>query len=291
MDENDATALAGFATALIQANRPAEGLDHIEQAMRLDPHHPPSYLILLGAAQFGMEKFEEAAATFQRAIKRNPDNELPFIYLASVYGHLGRIEEADDAIEDANDLRNLAGLGELSLREVRAYSFNPFDNEIDFARFGSKPVQDFVRAGLTDIPALKWQYLVTFHPILGSGNSWFEVEGATVIDIATAKSFHDRGVVFIDASKESVWKAAHIPGAVHLPWYRTGGPNQVIFSKTTISEVAQHNDEIVLYDSAFPPIPAAAVAKAVIWGYQKVYSFRRGAQAWKDAGYPVETGP
>ena len=61
LDENDATALAGLADALIKANRPAEGLDFIEQAMRLDPHHPPSYLIILGAAQLGMEQFEEAA--------------------------------------------------------------------------------------------------------------------------------------------------------------------------------------------------------------------------------------
>jgi len=258
--------------------------------MRLDPHHPPSYLIILGAAQFGMEQFEEAAVTFERAVKRNPDNEIPFIYLASAYGHLGRIEDADDAIEDANDLRNLVGLGELSLREVRAYSTDPFDNEIDFARFGSTPVQDFVRAGLNDIPALKWQYLVTVHVVLGPGNSWFEVEVATKIDIATAKSFHDRGVVFIDVSGESNWNAGHIPGAVHLPGERTADPNQVRFNKTTLGEVAQHNDEIVLYRSDWGIISPFVMAKAVTWGYQKVYSFRGGAQAWKDAGYPIESG-
>ncbi len=39
----------------------------------------------LAAAQFGMERYEEAAATFERAVKRNPDNELPRIYLASSY--------------------------------------------------------------------------------------------------------------------------------------------------------------------------------------------------------------
>ncbi len=31
-------------------------------------------------------------------------------------------------------------------------------------------------------------------------------------------------------------------------------------------------------------------AKAVIWGYRKVYHFDGGAKAWKEAGYHVETG-
>ncbi len=290
LENNDAAAHAGLAEALILAGKPAEAIDAIEIAMRLDPHHPPNYLITLGAAQFGMERFEEAALIFERAVKRNPDNEIPFIYLASAYGHLGRIEDADNAIEEVNDLRNLVGLGELSLREVGTYSTDPFDAQIDFARLGSKPVQELVRAGLTEIPALKWQYLVTVHRILGAGNSWFEVEGATKIDISTAKLFHDRGVVFIDVSRESTWNAGHIPGAVHLSFERTPDPNQVRFNKTTLGEVAQHNDEIVLYYSEWVIMPAWDMAKAVTWGYQKVYSFRGGAQAWKDAGYPIETG-
>jgi TolB-like protein/Flp pilus assembly protein TadD/rhodanese-related sulfurtransferase len=287
LDENDATALAGLADALIQADRPAEGLEFIEQVMRLDPHHPPSYLIILGSAQFGMEQFEKAAATFERAVKRNPDNEIPFIYLASVYGHLGRIEDADDAIDEANDLRNLVGLGELSLREVRTYSPDPFDSQIDFPRFGSKPVQDLVRAGLTDIPLLKWQYLVTAHAIQGAGNSWFEVEGATLTDIPTAKSLHDRGVVFLDLSGKSAWDGGHIPGAVLLSWERTADPR---FSETTLREIAGYDDEIVLYQSDGYTSAAWEVAKALTWGYRTLYFFHGGAQAWKDAGYPVETG-
>jgi tetratricopeptide (TPR) repeat protein len=159
LDGNDAPALAGLADALVKADRAAEGLDYIEQAMRLDPHHPPSYLIILGAAQFGMEDFEAAAATFERAVKRNPDNEIPFIYVASTYGHLERIDDADAAIDEANKLRNLMGLRELTLRDAATYAYNPNPSyrQIDFTQFGSKPVQDLVRAGLTAIPELKWR--------------------------------------------------------------------------------------------------------------------------------------
>jgi len=111
LDPNDATAIAGLAHALVFADRPGEGLTFIQDAMRLDPHHPPSYLIILGAAQFGVENYEAAVATFERAVKRNPENEKPLIYLASSYGHLSRMREAEDTIETANDLRATIGLG------------------------------------------------------------------------------------------------------------------------------------------------------------------------------------
>ena len=117
LDTNDATAHAGLAYALVFANRPAEAIKPIEMAMRLDPHHPPSYLITLGAAQFGVERYKDAVVTFERGVKRNPSNELPWIYLASAYGHLGQIKKADKAIEGVNDVRFKQGLGEFSLRD------------------------------------------------------------------------------------------------------------------------------------------------------------------------------
>ncbi len=98
-----------------------------------------------------------------------------------------------------------------------------------------------------------------------------------------------RGVIFIVTSGESMWNAGHIPGAVHLSWLRTEDPR---FSKTTLREVAGYDDEIVLYlnDGSGYTSPAWEVAKAVTWGYRKVYFFDGGAQDWKEAGYPVETG-
>ncbi len=42
--------------------------------------------------------------------------------------------------------------------------------------------------------------------------TWWEVEGATQIDAATAKSMHARGAKFIDAGFESDWLEASYPG-------------------------------------------------------------------------------
>ncbi|MCK5363889.1 MAG: hypothetical protein KAR22_13020, partial [Gammaproteobacteria bacterium] len=292
LDANDATALANLADVLIKVDRPTEGLDYIEQAMRLDPHHPPSYLITFGAAQFGMEQYGDAAATFERAVKRNPDNELPRIYLASSYGHLGRIKDGDAAIESANDLRASLGMGDLSLERKSPSAFSPFQGEIDFMRFGGKRAQERVRAGLADIPALTWQYLITVHFVLGAGNTWYEVEGATQIDLDTAKAFYDRGAVFVDTSYPDAWKEQRIPGAILLNYNRSADSPQTRLTEESLMAVAGKADEIVLhsYDPALGHIPDRAVAKAVNWGFQKVYFFTGGAPAWRDAGYPVERG-
>ena len=55
--------------------------------------------------------------------------------------------------------------------------------------------------------------------------------------------------------------------------------------------VTDKTDEIVFYwyaaDTSQTPW---APAKAIKWGYQKVFYFVGGAPAWKAAGYPIETG-
>jgi adenylate cyclase len=291
--DNDATAHAALANALVLAGRPKEGYDAIRKAMRLDPHHPPNYLTILGAALFGLEQFEEAAKVFDRALKRNPENEKALIYLASSYGYLGRMRKAEDTIETTNDLRATFGLGSLSLEKESPGTFGPFFGEIDFPSFGPKQAQERLRAGLSKIPALTWQYLVAVHQVRGAGNTWFEIEGAIEIDLATAKSFYDRGVLFVDVGNEAEghWKTGRVPGAVNLPWVEDNAAKKQ-FRETTFSEIVDKTDEVVLYWCTYDQstcTPYIDAAKAVNWGYQKIYYFNGGAPAWKDAGYPIET--
>ena len=293
---NDATALAGLAHALVHADRPGEGLTFIQDAMRLDPHYPPSYLIILGAAQFGVENYEAAVATFERAVKRNPENEKPLIYLASSYGHLSRMREAEDTIETANDLRATFGLGgALSLERVGQDWVSPFKGEIDFESFGIKSAQARLRAGLSDIPALTWQYLIKMHWVVGQTKGRYEIDGGTEIDLATAKSLHDKGVVFIDTGSEALWKKGRVPGALNLPSPGdVDDPTEKRFRETTLSEIVDKSEEVVFYWWVPGWYDRGALtwvaAKAVNWGYQKVYYFHGGTPAWKEAGYPIEKG-
>jgi hypothetical protein len=72
--------------------------------MRLDPHPPPTFIVTLGLAEFDQEQFEEAATSLESATRLNPDDEYPFIALMATYGHLGRKQEAQDAIAHYNDI-------------------------------------------------------------------------------------------------------------------------------------------------------------------------------------------
>ena len=48
LDPNDSKAHLGLVEALIFADRPGEALRPVKTAIRLDPFHPPNYLITLG---------------------------------------------------------------------------------------------------------------------------------------------------------------------------------------------------------------------------------------------------
>ncbi|MEE9550532.1 MAG: hypothetical protein V3W08_09070, partial [Candidatus Binatia bacterium] len=123
LDSNDSVGYRAMARVLIYAGSPAEGADFIKKAMRLDPRYPPSYLLYLGFAQFGMERFEEAAASMEQATKRNPDDEWGFLLLAATYGQLGREQEAKSAMETFNDLRAKAGWSTYTLQYLDVWEF------------------------------------------------------------------------------------------------------------------------------------------------------------------------
>ncbi|MEE9250104.1 MAG: rhodanese-like domain-containing protein, partial [Alphaproteobacteria bacterium] len=267
LDSNAPTAYAALANALILAGRPAEGADFIGKAMRLDPRYPPSYLIALGRAKFAMERFEDAAATLERAVKRNIDNEWAWIYLAATYGHLGRKKEGQSAIETFNVLRADAGLHELNLKTI------------DLARFGVSSNQERVRSGLSEIPPPTWRALIT---LSGSGVS---VQGVTEIDVNTAKTLYDRGVRFIDVRDPKSWTLGHIPAAFSL-WL--GGR----LSEARVMEIVDKTEEVVFYCNCGMGcnMSPKASAKAVAWGYRNVYFFKGAVSAWDAAGYPLEQG-
>jgi TolB-like protein/class 3 adenylate cyclase/Flp pilus assembly protein TadD len=105
LDSGDPQSYAFMGGTLTTAGRPDEAIPHFRTAMRLDPHYPHDYLLGLGLAQFALERFEEAAASFESASKLNPDDEWPFMALAASYGHLGRHEDAAAALAQHNQIR------------------------------------------------------------------------------------------------------------------------------------------------------------------------------------------
>lgn len=108
------------------------------------------------------------------------------------------------------------------------------------------------------------------------------VDGATTISAAEAKSMFDDGVLFVDVRSDKDWNAGRIPGAVHLELKQ-------VFTDESLSNEAGKDEKIVIYCNGESCLRSSkASAKAVGWGFTKIYYFRDGFPAWKSAGYPVE---
>jgi adenylate cyclase len=93
--------------ALLLAGRVEEALLQIDQALRLNPHDPSLWTFLTGRAmalQF-LGRYVEAADDARRAARHPSANFLAPAALASTLGHLGEIDEARAALEQAYRLR------------------------------------------------------------------------------------------------------------------------------------------------------------------------------------------
>src|SRR5262245_52868386 len=94
LDPNYAQGHMATGLTLMYAGRPAEALEPIALAMRLDPLYPPMLLHFLAQANFSLGKYEIAAQQLAERIARTPGTDASRMLLASCYGHLGRAEEA-----------------------------------------------------------------------------------------------------------------------------------------------------------------------------------------------------
>ena len=72
LDPNFAAGHGATGVALMYAGRPAEALEPIALAMRLDPHYPAHVLHFLAQANFSLENYEAAAQELLERIARTP---------------------------------------------------------------------------------------------------------------------------------------------------------------------------------------------------------------------------
>ncbi len=121
-----------------------------------------------------------------------------------------------------------------------------------------------------------WMALVTT-----TGPTEYEVEGAVTIDAAAAKTLHGRGVNFVDLRRRALWSHGRIPGAHNLFVFDD-------FDEPRLLEIVGKDEEVVIYGYEDDRDMANAAAKAVVWGFQKVYYLDDGFNGWKQEGYPVE---
>ncbi|MBD3669214.1 MAG: rhodanese-like domain-containing protein [Gammaproteobacteria bacterium] len=104
------------------------------------------------------------------------------------------------------------------------------------------------------------------------------VDGATTVNTAEAKKLFDQGITFIDVRSNRDWEAGRIPGSVHIELKK-------VYSEETLSAVVGKDQPVLIYCNAAGCMRSSkACAKAVDWGYRKVYYYRMGYPEWKRKG-------
>lgn len=108
------------------------------------------------------------------------------------------------------------------------------------------------------------------------------VAGATTVDTAKARQLFDQEVAFVDVRKGSEWDAGRVPGAIHLDFKSN-------YSSDSLAVEVPKNEQVVLYCNGAKCLRSSvASARAVEWGWTRVYFYRDGFPAWQAAGHPVE---
>jgi adenylate cyclase len=87
---NDAHSLIKLAEILVYAGYPQESLKFGALAARLDPQGLARQLYIQGLAEFGLDRFDKAAETLEKAFETNPEFTKPLTILVAAYGYLGR---------------------------------------------------------------------------------------------------------------------------------------------------------------------------------------------------------
>jgi TolB-like protein/class 3 adenylate cyclase len=146
LDPNNAEGYLVLARILTMTGRPQESIDFVEKAMKLDPRNIVGPLGHLGRAHFSMGQYEEAVAVYERALKLNPKRTGFGGTLAAAYAHLGRDQEARDALDIYRK-----GWGRLApnLNLQLVMYFSPYKNAEDADRFAD----GLLKAGLPGKPS------------------------------------------------------------------------------------------------------------------------------------------
>ena len=105
------------------------------------------------------------------------------------------------------------------------------------------------------------------------------------------KALHDKGVLFLDARRTSVYEQGHIPGARPFSVWESDVDDKVNKLFAERSDPKDQNLPIVVYCSGGDCEDSHMLAQK-LWGIQfnNVYVYKDGFPDWQKRGEPVHTG-
>jgi rhodanese-related sulfurtransferase len=107
-------------------------------------------------------------------------------------------------------------------------------------------------------------------------------DGIKRISVREAKAAVDRGAaVAIDVRNEDSYRLEHIAGAVHLP-----------YAQFNERAAALPKDKLIVAYCSCPAEESSsgAAGRLISLGFTNVAALTGGTDAWKSAGYPMESG-
>jgi tetratricopeptide (TPR) repeat protein len=113
---NDATFRGFLSNVLCLGGRSEEALTEIEFAMRLNPHHPPLALHMIGRALLTLRRYGDALPHIERLVGTMPSNTNARAMLAACYAALDRIDDARTMIEEIAKISPTYSLREIPVR-------------------------------------------------------------------------------------------------------------------------------------------------------------------------------
>ncbi|MGH6719455.1 MAG: rhodanese-like domain-containing protein, partial [Alphaproteobacteria bacterium] len=283
MAPNDADNLLSKANVMNVLGRAEEAEAAVRTAMRLNPQFPQDYLPILAQSLLNQRRYEEAAEVAERVVELRDEFPFDYVTLASAYGHLGRIQEANAAVEKYHQA--FSALNYPTPLTVQEMGYWWYWDMYDYDPGYRENLKEGLRkAGVPEGAGTDLAY-DEYRSLISKDEGVYFVEGATRIAAGTAKALHERGVVFIDVRDGGSYDAGHVPNAFNLDL-------NVDFDEEHLSRLVAKDQEVVLgCFGEHCPWAAYASAKAILWGFTRVYYFAGGFPEWQDVGYPVETAP
>ncbi|QRM55261.1 rhodanese-like domain-containing protein [Sinorhizobium sp. BG8] len=275
---NDPDNHVSMARVLNATGHAAEAEQQVRLAMRFDPHPSLATLRMLAVSFFSQGKYDEAIDTFERVIEKRSDRLADYATLISSYGHLGRTDGIQALIDQYNKWATVYVGDTLTVQES-AYDW--YGSVLNYHRPYITLMQEGLRkAGVPEGAGtdLAFDDYVKFMTLTKGELS---VDRTIKIDVAEARALLARGVPFIDVRAPLNYDDGHLPKAVNLSLI-TG------LSKESLAQVAAKEDEVAFYGQGKHSAYAAyACAKAIAWGYTRIYYFAGGYMEWTDEGYPL----
>jgi TolB-like protein/rhodanese-related sulfurtransferase/thioredoxin-like negative regulator of GroEL len=283
LEPNNADSYVSKAQVLIYTGRPEDAEQSARLAMRMNPHYEPDYLQALGRAMFYQGRYEEAAQTLERIIKRQPKRAEAHMRIAAAYAHLGRLEDAKVAVSRFDEISAETGYTPLTVQEVGLWYENT-------SNFRDKRIPEPLFEGLRKVGVPEGAAPETedfdFKALVKSsyderGRS-YEVAEVQKVQAVAVKEMLQSGAVVVDVRDAGSHGRGHIPGAFNLDL-------NIALTEESLAALVGKNDPVVFHCwGASCSYSAMACAKARLWGYTRVYYFAGGFPAWKAADYPID---